>query len=158
MFMNIKIFTTSICLTLSQTFFAGWDTLINIVQATEPEKSPACVIETVKSAEAWEHCLDKTVQLQGTHASPAKIMQHPVMVMQTPQQTDSESRQYQDYLEIGGRQIILITQAEIPCENAMEVSGLLKKIDLGGQKGTKGEYKNFVVEVSDFQCIKAIEH
>lgn len=155
--MKINVFTASICLTMSQTIFAIEGNLVNVVQATEAENPSKCVIETLKSEEAWEQCLGKLVQLQGTHASPERVMQHPVV--QTPQlmEDDNKSRQHQDYLDVEGRQIILLTQDKISCAGTMEVSGLLKKIDLGGEKGTKGEYKNWIVEVSDFHCIDAIE-
>jgi hypothetical protein len=116
-----------------------------------------CIIEEINKD--WEQCLDKSVKLQGIHVAPEKVMQHPIMIMQIPQRTEdgSKPRQRQDYLEVGGRQIILLTPVEIPCEDKMEVTGMLKKIALGGKKGTKNEYENWLVEVTDFQCIDAVK-
>lgn len=116
-----------------------------------PQASNHCVIEDLQAPEVWKRCLDKSVKLKGIRTPPERIGQHPSLA--APSLDPNKPSQFQEYMDVGSSQIILLTRTEIRCEQALEVEGVLKEIDLGGEKGTKNEYRNWFIEVATQRCL-----
>jgi len=116
---------------------------------------PACVIVEVTEVASWQRCQNKPITVTGTRTPPEQVVQHPMLIvpasMGLPVQ---QAFKFQDYLNIGYYQVILLTKQEISCADKMEVKGKLRHFALGGQQGTKNEYQNWVIEVDEFRCLE----
>lgn len=121
-----------------------------------PKTPPAlCVIEEVAKMASWQRCKDKWITVTGIHTPAYQVMQHPILITPAPIDLPDQkpSFQFQDYMNIGSRQVILLSQQAISCLGEMEVKGKLQQVALGGEKGTKNEYENWVIEVDEYRCL-----
>ena len=115
----------------------------------------SCPLTETESA-SWLNCDGKQAKVSGTQPSPLEIMQHPMM--NGPRfSTDAAgnpifTRTEQSYLNVGKRQIILVSDTVIECQNEIEVTGILERISLGGSLGTKESYKGWFIRVSKYEC------
>lgn len=93
-------------------------------------------------------CADKFVRVQGK--KPAMIHQHPVL---TGMSAPGAPRPQQDYLELpNGTQIIVLSNNPPSCSGPMRVTGTLRRIDMGGEPGTKESYKGWSIEQAEVVC------
>jgi hypothetical protein len=109
------------------------------------------------TSQNWQDCDDKTVKLQGYVPAPHQILQAPMLTMpnlSTMQQADASSSLLQNYMNVGNRQIILLSPQPITCLSGLEVIGRLQAIDLGGKPNTKSSYKGWAVYVDSVQCLQ----
>ena len=92
----------------------------------------------------WRDCLEKDVSLSAS--VPNVVMQHPILA--APMGDDS----IQNYITVGERQIIALSNIQNPCAKNFVVQGLLKEISLGGPAGTRGSYSNYYLSNTQFVC------
>jgi hypothetical protein len=58
-----------------------------------------------------------------------------------------------DYVDVDGRQIVVVVEKSIECRDRVEVVGLLVAVDGGGAPGTKASYSGFRVERATARCL-----
>ena len=93
-------------------------------------------------SDAWDDCKGQKVRLEGK--TPRMEYQHPM----------APPGEQQTYLELeDGAQIIVSTTSEEKCEGKMRVEGTLGRIELGGQRGTKASYANWVIQEATLTCL-----
>jgi len=95
----------------------------------------------------------------GAPAMPPMIMQHPVLTTPAldgpiPGKNEAEPRpdSHQSYLNIGGRQVILLSAGPLACDPPRWVEGRLESIDFGGPRDTKLGYRGWAIHVTDHAC------
>jgi hypothetical protein len=92
----------------------------------------------------WTRCDGKRVQASGT--VPEMVNNHPLL-------TGPEPSSRQTYMDVDGvGQIIVVTESMAECGVAMTVTGQLRRIDLGGEPGTRGSYAGWAIEGADITC------
>jgi hypothetical protein len=106
---------------------------------------------------SWLNCNGKRIHINGHLTPPQEIMQHPVLdnLQLSPSGFGGKlniKRTMQNYMNVGQRQIILISDTSIECIDEMEVKGMLENVSLGGEPGTKSSYKGWSIRVSDYHC------
>ncbi|TNE88382.1 MAG: hypothetical protein EP330_14970 [Deltaproteobacteria bacterium] len=98
----------------------------------KPASTPAtAVAEVACSAEdpsAWEGCVGQRVRLEGQR--PDVVYEHPIL------------GDPQDYFQVGERQIVVLGTVEDGCT---AMSGVLDRVDMGGEPGTRGSYRGWVL-------------
>jgi hypothetical protein len=92
-----------------------------------------------------QECIGKYVQVKGL--IPEMIHSHPIL--SSPSGIDA----IQSYLDIGEQQIIILSQATWDCSGDVEVTGILKEVDMGGSEGTRGSYRNNYIVQSTIRCL-----
>jgi hypothetical protein len=132
-----------------------WEPILKSQSAPKTPPITVCIIDDVAKKGSWQRCQDKWITVTGIHTLPHQVMQHPILVMPASIYLSEQklSFQFQDYMNIGSYQVILLSKKEITCLGEMEVKGKLQQVALGGKKGTKNEYKNWVIEVDKYRCL-----
>lgn len=115
-----------------------------------------CTINEAVS-DSWLDCDDKLVRIKGSLTPPQEIMQHPMLdmpLLPSPNMDENSvpKRILQTYMNVGNRQIILLSDTNIDCIGDLEVIGMLEKVSLGGPAGTKSSYEGWSVRVDEYQC------
>lgn len=124
---------------------AGRGTGAEPAPVAAPEATPAAQVAPVNACEAqrpdtWERCAGGTVTLAAirqTVVPSAPLLQGP--------------GQHQDYFEVDGRSLIVLTAAPIDCDAATFV-GSLREHDLGGAPGTPMSWRGWVLDASTVTC------
>lgn len=114
------------------------------------QSNAICVLDKNVSSAEWFKCANKQVQITGT--PPNMIMQHPMLNM--PSFSAKTKPTLQSYLNVGSKQIILLSKTRINCFAKMEVFGQLRRISLGGRQGTKNSYKGWSLRVYKYRCFE----
>ncbi|MCK5877367.1 MAG: hypothetical protein KAG43_07015 [Candidatus Marithrix sp.] len=96
----------------------------------------------ITDAGTLESCKDKTVKASGPRVGMFDVPEY--FATADPSFTGGEG--IQDYMSIGGINIILHTKDEVQCPENIEIIGDLKQLDLG-------EGKAWVVGVTEFKCL-----
>ena len=91
----------------------------------------------------WSSCLDKKVYVQAEH--PKMIMQHPML-------SSTGDNAKQSYAEVSQKQIVVLSGVDNSCSGSFSVEGILKKVSLGGEPGTKNSYSNYYISSARFVC------
>ena len=101
--------------------------------------SPAggCVAQDPKS---WSACAGQPVTLSATRQR--QVPSAPMLNGPTQQQ---------DYFEVAGQSLIVLSAAPIGCD-AAELAGSLRLHDLGGPEGTPMSWKGWVIDTSAVTC------
>ncbi|MDM8557432.1 hypothetical protein [Candidatus Parabeggiatoa sp. HSG14] len=120
------------------------------------EDSNYCTVDNTNPA-SWLNCDGKRIHLNGHLTPPQEIMQHPVLSHSQlfPSGLGGKlniKRTLQNYMNVGKRQIILLSDTLIECVDEMEVKGMLEKVSLGGEPGTKNSYEGWSIRVFDYHC------
>ena len=76
-------------------------------------------------------CLGKRVRLIGS--VPDMIYNHPII------SESSGENAVQSYIDSEERQIIVLSSERKSCSKNIEVLGILREIDMGGEEGTRGK-------------------
>jgi hypothetical protein len=92
-----------------------------------------------------QECIDQLVQIKGY--IPQMVYSHPIL--SSPSGIDS----VQKYLQIGEQQFIILSDSDWMCSGEIQVTGLLKEIDMGGPEGTRGSYRNYYISKSQIICL-----
>ena len=100
------------------------------------------------TADSWEACKDKKVRLEGGNP-PRGPSQHPIM---TGPSLEGPAKEHQGYLQVGDRQVVVLSAKPMACGGQMVVTGTLEYFELGGEPGTKGSYANWVVRGAEITC------
>ena len=116
-----------------------------------------CVLDKTEPA-SWSNCDGKMVKITGSRPPPREIMQHPMLDGPRLLVLDEDDNltlagTMQSYLNVGDRQIILLSKAPIECEDEITVIGTLESVSLGGPPRTKGSYKGWSIHVSEDSCL-----
>jgi len=115
------------------------------ISIEETAETPVEVKELCHFGTKGPSCVGETVQLTGT--VPEIIYSHPML--SSPEGVNS----VQSYVNIGDRQLIVLSSQAISCSSSIEVTGILREIDMGGEEGTRGSYSNFYIEQSIIRCL-----
>ena len=51
----------------------------------------------------------------------------------------------QKYIQVGELQLIILSDSDWICSGDVQVTGILKEIDMGGPEGTRGSYRNYYI-------------
>ena len=92
-----------------------------------------------------QECIDQLVQIKGS--VPQMVYSHPIL--SSPSGIDS----IQKYLQFGEQQFIILSDSDWNCSGEIQVTGVLKEIDMGGPEGTRGSYRNYYISKSQIQCL-----
>jgi hypothetical protein len=92
-----------------------------------------------------EACLGKPVKWKGE--VPEGVHVHPIL------SSPSVDAHVQSYIEVEDRQYILLLSEPHGCTAKMEAQGTLNQIDLGGEPGTRGSYRNFYISDATVRCL-----
>jgi len=97
------------------------------------------------------------VKTKGSRPQPQEIMQHPMLdgpQLPVPNADGNVTpvRTVQSYLNVGQRQVILLSDTPIECDNDIIIIGTLEKVSLGGPPRTKGSYEGWSIRVSEHLC------
>ena len=92
-----------------------------------------------------QECIDQLVQIKGS--VPQMVYSHPIL--SSPSGIDS----LQKYLQVGEQQFIILSDSDWMCTGEIQVTGVLKEIDMGGSEGTRGSYRNYYISKSQIQCL-----
>jgi len=117
---------------------------------TPPQEETAasnsrCALDNADTS-TWLACDGKTVQLTGPKAT--LITQHPIAFDPQPNAPRAE----QHYLDIAGRQVVVAAHEDPACEGDYVVNGTLRRVDLGGEPGTRGSYQGWSVTNATLSC------
>jgi len=96
----------------------------------------------VKDAASLESCKDKSVTASGPRIGMFDVPEY--FMQADPNFTGGEG--IQDYMAVGESQVILHTKEEVQCPDNIEVKGILKKMELEGQKA-------WMISVTEFKCL-----
>ena len=115
-----------------------------------------CVLDQTQPA-SWSKCDGKMVKMTGSRPQPVEIMQHPMLDGPQLLVADEDDNltlvsTVQSYLNVGDRQIILLSKYPIECHGEITVVGTLESVSLGGPPRTKGSYKGWSIHVSEDIC------
>ena len=113
---------------------------------TVPALSPS--IEVCDFATKQSTCLGQQVSIFGM--VPQTVYSHPIV-------SSSGANAVQSYIDVDGRQLIVLSAEPVSCSNQIQVSGILREVDLGGPAGTRGSYRNFYIEQSTVICLSESE-
>lgn len=125
--------------------------LFGVLACSKPmpvKNASSLVLEQTEScdlSQGWDGCLGKTIRVTGT--TPTMIYSHPIL--SSPSGIDS----VQSYIDVGEKQLIVLSEETWECHENVSLSGVLKEIHLGGPEGTRGSYRNFYISQSSVQCI-----
>lgn len=116
------------------------------------------VIETnlcALSESGWQACDGKLVKLAGIVPAPHQILPAPMLNMPafTSTQVDMPNL-IQSYLNVGKRQIILLSSQPISCVAGLEVVGRLESVALGGAPRTQNSYEGWAIYVDSALCLQ----
>lgn len=126
-------------------FVFGCSLFFNQKQISEPivvafDTNKLCDFERQK-----QECIDQFVQIKGL--VPQVMYSHPIL--SSPSGIDS----VQKYLQVGEQQFIILSDSDWMCSAEIQVTGILKEIDMGGPEGTRGSYRNYYISKSQIQCL-----
>ena len=93
-------------------------------------------------------CLGQQIRIVGLAQQP--VYSHPVL-------SSTGANAVQSYVDFDDRQFVVLSAEQVSCSHKMEVSGVLREVDLGGPAGTRGSYRNFYIEQSTIRCVSASE-
>lgn len=105
----------------------------------------------------WESCDNQTVKLLGYVPAPHQIRPAPILSipnLPTIQQADTPQALLQSYMNVGEKQIILLSTQPIACVTGLEVIGRLESVALGGAPRTKSSYQGWSLYVDSVQCLQ----
>lgn len=88
----------------------------------------------------WEACVGQPVTVAATRA---KIVPSAPLL--------NGPGQHQDYFEVAGRSLIVLSAAPIACD-AADLAGTLRVEDLGGPEGTPMSWRGFVFDATTVSC------
>jgi hypothetical protein len=96
----------------------------------------------------WQGCVDQVSRVVGTKAK--LVQQHPSSgALPLP----GSKPLVDDYLDVDGRQIVVVLEKVIDCPGRVEVVGRLVAVGLGGPAGTKSSYSGFRLEQATARCL-----
>ena len=110
-----------------------------------PPQSPQELPVICDFKQKRDGCLGKVIQIHGS--VPKMIYNHPMI--NTPLGPDS----IQSYLEIEDQQLIILSEEQWNCSGKVEITGILKEIDMGGPEGTRNSYRNYYISQSTINCL-----
>lgn len=109
-----------------------------VAQATSASP-PDCT-----SGSAWRRCVGKRVRVVGRRAPD--IMQHPIPPPGLVEEVI-------DYVDVEGTQIVVVSRSPMECAGEVEITGILREVNLNGREGTKDEYRGYRVEDASSRCL-----
>lgn len=105
--------------------------------------------EVSKGTDLKEH-VDKKIKISGKKAK--FVAQHPIVTVPAVLAKDGKA-ELQSYLDTDFGQLIVVSQEKIDCPNEeITLFGKLKHFSMGGKKGTKNSYSNYIVYVDKYEC------
>ena len=111
-----------------------------------------CEIDDSKfSWSAWEQCDGRIVKIVGNKSK--MYLQHPTGLHDFfDLKTGQFKKKFEHYINFAGHEIIVTFEEKIVCEDSVEIEGVVDIVDLGGDAGTKGGYKNVWIKASNMIC------
>jgi hypothetical protein len=86
------------------------------------------------------------VTINGSDPGP-NVMQHPLSGGPGGATVDL-------YMDVaGGTQIVLHAKKRVQCQGAMQATGTLRALSLGGPAGTKESYSGYYLDDADVKCL-----
>ena len=114
-------------------------------RVSEPKTSIVDAKKRCDFEQKKQECIDQLVQIKGS--VPQMVYSHPIL--SSPSGIDS----VQKYLQVGEQQFIILSDSDWRCSGEIQVTGILKEIDMGGPEGTRGSYRNYYISQSQIQCL-----
>ncbi|MFO0550703.1 MAG: hypothetical protein U0271_20075 [Polyangiaceae bacterium] len=112
--------------------------------ASEERQEPTAQTNDCAANAEWRRCVGKRVRVVGRPAPD--VMQHPMPPPGAAEETV-------DYVDVDGAQLVVVLKSPMQCAGQVEITGILREVNLNGPAGTKEEYRGYRVEDASSRCL-----